>query len=138
MCQKMRFKAFCGKSNHGIGIFDCWNWKNKVSANILRKPHVREKSGSKDIIFAVDPKWPYWMIRRKFSFFLLIITQNGSIRGKKWSKLKFKPSDLHLPNSGHLCPRLSHFFEVLENEVLVDFFDFDWLDMLDNAAYELA
>ena len=27
------------------------------------------------------------------------------------------------------------FFEVLENEVLVDFFDFHWLDMLDNAAY---
>ena len=33
---------------------------------------------------------------------------------------------------------LVFFFEVLENEVLVDFFDFDLLGMLDNAIFELA
>ena len=58
MYQKMRFWAFCRKSNHEIGTFYCWNKQNKVSANILRKPHVREKSCSEVTIFAVDPKWP--------------------------------------------------------------------------------
>ena len=64
------------------------------------------------------------------------MTKSGTLVPKK--KAKFKIFELHLPTSGPTCPRLGHFFKVLENEVLVDFFDFDWLDMLDNAAYELA
>ena len=39
---------------------------------------------------------------------------------------------------GHQASRLSHFSAIFENEVLVDFFDFARLDMLDNVAYELA
>ena len=48
----------------------------------------------------------------------------------EWLKPKFETSDLHSPNSGHPGPR---FNEV--NEVLMDVFDFDWLDMLDIAEH---
>ena len=40
--------------------------------------------------------------------------------------------EFHLP-IGHQGPRLSHFLKIFENEVLVDFFEFGWLDMLDIA-----
>ena len=33
----------------------------------------------------------------------------------------------------HQASRLSHFSPIFENQVLVDFFDFGWLDMLDIA-----
>ena len=62
----------------------------------------------------------------KLCFFLLQIMQNGPIRENEWLKLKFETSDLGLVT---LAPRLSHFLTIFENEVLVDFFDFGWLDM---------
>ena len=38
--------------------------------------------------------------------------------------------------SGHLSLRLSNFSKNLENEVLVDFFDTEYLNMLYNAYYD--
>ena len=63
------------------------------------------------------------------NFFLLQITQNGPIRENKWF-LEIFIFFLHI---GHQASRLSHFSTIFENEVLVDFFDFGWLDMFDIA-----
>ena len=68
--------------------------------------------------------------RNFFDFFLLQIIHNGSIGENEWFKSKFGTPDLGL---GTLGPRLSHFSMISENEVLVDFFNFGWLDMLDIA-----
>ena len=66
--------------------------------------------------------------------FLLQITKNASICKKKWLKLKFETSDLQL-SVGTPVPDLVIFRKIFVNEVLVDFFDFDWLGMLDIADY---
>ena len=58
------------------------------------------------------------------------MTQNGSIREKKWSKSKFENFALPM---GPWVPDLGHFSPIFENQVFVDFFDFGWLDMLDIA-----
>ena len=58
------------------------------------------------------------------------MTQNGSIRKKKI--IENEIWEFHLP-IGHQGPRLSHFLKIFENEVLVDFFEFGWLDVFDIA-----
>ena len=60
------------------------------------------------------------------------MTQNASIREKKWSKSKFENFALPL---GPWVPDLSHSLPIFKNEVLFDFSDFGWLDMLGIAYY---
>ena len=62
--------------------------------------------------------------------FLLQITQNGRIRENNWFLAIF---DVFPFTVGHQASRLSHFSTIFENEDLVDFFDFGWLDMVDIA-----
>ena len=64
------------------------------------------------------------------NFFLLQITQNGPIRENKWFLAIFNFFSFTV---GHQALRLSHFSPIFENEDLVDFFDFGWLDMVDIA-----
>ena len=73
-----------------------------------------------------------WSKNRK-NFFLLQITQNGPIRENKWFLAIF---DFFPSHSGDQASRLSHFLTIFENEVLVDFFDFGWLDMFHIAYYD--
>ena len=74
------------------------------------------------------------MIGRNFSiFFLLQITQNGPIRENKWFLAVFILFAFTLV---HQASRLSHFSTIFENEVLVDFFDFGWLDMFHITYYD--
>ena len=68
------------------------------------------------------------MIQKSKKNFLLQITQNGPIRENKWFLAIFNFFGFTLV---HQAPRLSHFSTNFENEVLVDFIDFGWLDMLD-------
>ena len=63
-------------------------------------------------------------------FFLLQITQNGPIRENKWFLTIFIFFAFTL---SHQALRLSHFSSIFENEDLVDFFDFGWLNMFDIA-----
>ena len=71
------------------------------------------------------------MIQKSIFFLLLQITQNGSIRENKWflAIFNFFPFTV-----GHQGSRLSHFSTIFQDEVLVDFSDFGWLDML-HIAY---
>ena len=39
---------------------------------------------------------------------------------------------------GHQGSRLRHFLPIFENEGLVDFFDFEWVDMVDITLEELV
>ena len=55
---------------------------------------------------------------------------NGSIRKVRWFSAIFNFFSFTLV---HQASRLSHFSTIFENEVLVDFIDFGWLDMLDIA-----
>ena len=55
---------------------------------------------------------------------------NGSIRKVRWFLAIFNFFSFTLV---HQASRLSHFSTNFENEVLVDFNDFGWLDMLDIA-----
>ena len=64
------------------------------------------------------------------NFFLLKMTQNGPIRENKWFLAIFNFFSFTV---GHQALRLSHFSPIFENEDLVDFFDFGWLDMVDIA-----
>ena len=43
--------GFWRKSSHGLGIFDSFKWKLRLSLKSPRKPHVREKSGRHFLIF---------------------------------------------------------------------------------------
>ena len=61
------------------------------------------------------------------------MTQNGSIRKKKWSKSKFENFALPM---GPWVPELVIFLPFFKNEDLVDFFDFGWLDMSYIAFYD--
>ena len=70
------------------------------------------------------------MIQKPKKNFLLQITQNGPIRENEWFLAIFNFFSFTLV---HQASRLSHFSENFENEVLVDFFDFGRLDMLDIA-----
>ena len=56
------------------------------------------------------------------------MTQNGSIREKKWSKSKFENFALPI---GPWVPGSP----IFKNEDFVDFFDFGWLDMSYIAYY---
>ena len=38
--------GFWRKSSHGLGIFDSFKWKLRLSLKSPRKPHAREKSGT--------------------------------------------------------------------------------------------
>ena len=112
----MRFLTFCRKSNHGIGTFYCWNLWNNVSANILRKPHVWEKSGSKDMIFAVDPKWHKTALlndpSKIFVFFCSISLKMVQFPQKR-VKPKFETSNLRLPITvGSHVQDLSFFWSI--------------------------
>ena len=66
-------------------------------------------------------------------FFLLQITQNGPIRENKWFLAIFNFFAFTLLQQ---ASRLSHFSTNFENEVLVDFYDFSWLDMFHIACYD--
>ena len=70
------------------------------------------------------------MIQKSKIFLLLQITQNGPIRENKWFLAIFI---FFAFTVGHQASRLSHFSTIFENEDLVDFFDFGWLDMVDIA-----
>ena len=64
-------------------------------------------------------------------YFLLQITQNDPIRENEWFSAIFIYFSFTV---GHQGSRLSHFSTILQDEVLVDFSDFGWLDML-HIAY---
>ena len=70
-----------------------------------------------------------WAIKIFLNFFFCSKSLNGQIYGNKWF-LEIFIFFLHI---GHLASRLCHFSTIFENEVLVDFFDFGRLDILDIA-----
>ena len=65
-----------------------------------------------------------WSVKSFRILLLLQIMQSGPIPENEWIKPKFETSDLGLVT---LAPT------IFENEVLVDFFDFGWFDMVDIA-----
>ena len=89
------------------------------------KFQVREKSGTH--FFRAVSKLSFFRLQIKIFFSK---TPNGSIRKVRWFLAIFIFFAFTLV---HQASRLSHFSTNFENEVLVDFNDFGWLDMLDIA-----